>query len=165
MSLPLDWLAKLEAAGATSVGVNIAALHSANSRPRKTRKPDTESCILEVCVPLPPTTNNLYLNAKYGGRVPTAKYKDWKGETEELFQQLTPMTQFPISVTITINGGKGFRKGSDIANREKGIIDAIVAAGVIPDDSWEYVQRVVIEYQPAAGKKAIAFARVRLDPL
>lgn len=165
MGLPLDWLAKLEAAGATSTGVNTAALQAANSKPKKTRKPDTETCIREICVPIPPTTNNLFLNARYGGRITTDKYKDWKGETEELFRQLTPMTQFPIAITITINGGKGFRKGSDIANREKAIVDSIVAAEVIPDDSWDYVQRVLIEYQPAAGKKAIAFARVRLDPL
>ena len=141
MGFPIEWINKIE--------------------PRRPKKADLN----EITVPLPPTTNNLFINVPGRGRVKSPKYREWCEEVSSEFERLAVQTLFPVEVKITICGGKGFRSDSDIANREKGIIDAIVAAEKIPDDSWQYVQRVIIEYQHPVNKKSVACAIVRISPM
>lgn len=156
-----SWADILESHGASVQGVNLKALVS--ETPKQTKAASGKAKQVELA--LPPTSNNLFINVQGRGRVPSPKYREWKAIAQLAFARMQPASVFPVAVHITVCGGKGFRKGSDICNREKGILDAMVEAGVLPDDSWEYVQEVVISYRPAASKTDIAKAIVRYDPL
>lgn len=157
-----SWLDILESQCASVQGVNLKAL-TGETPTKKVKTASGKSTQVEVV--LPPTSNNLFINVNGRGRVPSPKYREWKAIAQLAFARMQPAEVFPVSVHITVCGGKGFRKGSDICNREKGILDAMVEAGVLPDDSWEYVQRVIISYRPAASKTDIAKAIVGYEPL
>lgn len=106
------------------------------------------NCVRELTLtlPLPPSTNNLYAN-RAGGRYPTAAYKKWQ-QTAAAIIIGSPRVITPCAITIEITRGKGWRRGCDVANREKAVIDALVKHNVIPDDGWEHVCIVTMKYQP-----------------
>jgi Holliday junction resolvase RusA-like endonuclease len=62
-------------------------------------------------------------------------------------------------------GGKGWRKGRDIDNVLKPILDFLVHAGLIPDDNHEIVQRITITYSDPPKARDKAFLRVRIHAI
>lgn len=68
----------------------------------------------------------------------------------------------PVSVTVTVS--KAHNGRWDIDNiSEKRVLDGIVAAGVIPDDSVKYVHRVTKEVGPKHNNKGIVRLTVRVE--
>lgn len=67
-----------------------------------------------------------------------------------------------VEVTITIHQGKGWRRGRDLDNTIKPILDWSVRYGLLVDDDWEHVPsvRVMIGTQEPQ-----AYASVRYDRL
>lgn len=117
-----------------------------------------------IALPLPPSTNNLHLNVRGRGRVPTARYRAWKASVAPLLANLPPATQFPLAVYLTVHGGKGWRRNYDLSNRLKAVEDALVTAGLIPDDCSEFVRYVAIDYTEPATRTSSAFVTVRVVP-
>lgn len=117
-----------------------------------------------VPVPVPPSTNNLFLSMGRK-RVKTPEYRSWLEVAILSFRQLSKPERFPVEVVIQIHGGKRFNTRRDVGNCEKAISDALVEAGVIPDDSISAgLWRIVVEYKPAA-KTAEPCAIVSVNPL
>lgn len=117
----------------------------------------------EVVLPLVPSTNNLYYNARWGGRRRTDKYEAWIEAAAPAVSPLPVITTFPVAVSILIRGTKGFPVTADVANREKGVVDLIVALGKLPADDRRHVKRVVIEH--ADGEPGVpADMLVRITP-
>ena len=97
-----------------------------------------------MIVPAPPTANNLFPTGKGNRRFMSKEYKAWLEIAVPLFRAMTKPPSFPVEICIVIVPGNGWRVSSDIANREKGITDALVKAGVLPDDNQKYVASVRI---------------------
>lgn len=66
----------------------------------------------------------------------------------------------PVAVRLSFYGGKGFRKGRDLDNCEKAIMDFLQHCGVIEDDNYDCVPKIVKTYYPPASAKAKAYVRV-----
>lgn len=117
-----------------------------------------------VVLPLPPSSNNMFVNVPGRGRVPSAKYTKWKRQAAQSLKNLGKVTP-PVEVRIIIRPGKFWRRNSDIANREKAVTDALVAAKVIEDDHCLIVQRISVEYRPLPdppkGVPPVAIVMVR----
>ena len=116
-----------------------------------------------VVVLLPPTTNNLFRNLPGRGRCRTARYNAWIEKSQPILATLKPPKEFPCEVCLLIVPGKDWRQSSDVANREKAITDALVKAGVLPDDSCRFVCGVRIGL---AGKTTMprSFVQVWFEP-
>ena len=90
--------------------------------------------MMMATVPVPPSTNNLFLSMGRK-RVKTPEYRSWLQVAILSFRQLSKPERFTVEVVIQIHGGKRFNTRRDVGNCEKSISDALVEAGVIPDDS------------------------------
>lgn len=83
-------------------------------------------------LPIPPSVNNLFFNAKKGGRIPSSKYTAWKAEAGwHLNFQRAKMMVGEVLVYISIRRPN---KTSDLDNRTKALLDILVTQGVIRDD-------------------------------
>jgi len=107
----------------------------------------------EVTIPIPPSVNQLYRNVAGKGRASTRKYRQWKADVTWLLINELPKLVAPVKIGVTIKGGTGFRRNSDISNRIKATEDALVAAGRLEDDNVQHVTEVRARYFPPEGKE------------
>jgi crossover junction endodeoxyribonuclease RusA len=120
---------------------------------------------VRVAVPVPPSVNSLYLNVRGRGRVPTPAYRAWRAAAEPVIAaKLPPPPSFPVEVCGVILPGKGWRVTADVGNREKALTDALVAAGVLPDDRQRYVAGVRLAVDDAARSAGPTLVLVWLVP-
>jgi Holliday junction resolvase RusA-like endonuclease len=111
--------------------------------------PEPERETWACTLPLPPTTNNLFIN-RGKGRVKSPEYRTWQARAATILAKSGKWHGgYPVRVSIAILGGSDWRMNSDIANREKATVDALVQSGVIHDDSCKHVQEVSIRYESA----------------
>lgn len=96
---------------------------------------------------VPPSTNNLYFNARGKGRVKTERYKGWLNAAGWDVALAKPkLMQCPVKITILINRPN---KRSDIDNRNKALIDLLVKHGVLIDDNQ--VESLTTEWSNAVN--------------
>ena len=93
-----------------------------------------------VTVPIPPRLSDLF-GGTGNRRYVTKKYQAWRNAVDDVFATMLPVPQdqYPVEVRWVILPGKRWRTAADVANREKAITDAMVRAGVLVDDSQDYV--------------------------
>lgn len=113
-----------------------------------------ETAVLPLLIemPLPPTTNNLFINIKRG-RIISPDYREWKADVLKYLKGVGAVRQYPVAITCIIVDGTGWRSNSDVANREKAAVDALVENHILEGDSCKYVrsvQSVLLEMEDAA---------------
>lgn len=94
----------------------------------------------------PPSVNHIW-NRGRGGRVYRSRsYQTWI--TRNLFHtgHRVRMVPGPVHVSIRIYGGKGWRKGRDIDNVLKPLMDFLQHIGAITDDCAEVVTSIAVGY-------------------
>lgn len=102
----------------------------------------------EIFLPFPPSVNNLHFNVKGRGRASTPDYRKWKEEAGwKLIHQKPPRITARVEIRIDLDDT---RQG-DAANREKAVVDLLVAHKIIPGDSKKYVKRVSIGWEKITG--------------
>ena len=102
-----------------------------------------------VTVPAPPSTNNLYLNAKGKGRVKSPEYRAWIDATAGLWAELASPESYPCEFYVIFQGKWDRHRDGD--NAFKPLLDACVAAGVIAGDSLARVWGWHGVYAPHLG--------------
>jgi Holliday junction resolvase RusA-like endonuclease len=107
-----------------------------------------------VRVPVPPSTNNLFVSGRGGKRFPSQKYKAWRLVAIPQLQLLAPVEVYPVRAVLVVVGK--LRKGRDIDNLVKAILDGAKSAGVIADDDFSHVSAVSITYAPEPGAEGVA---------
>jgi Holliday junction resolvase RusA-like endonuclease len=84
-------------------------------------------------LPLPPSTNNLFINLPGKGRVRSGAYKAWERQASaSLTFASWDMPTKPYTVTIRLN----MDHRGDIDNRVKAVLDLLVRHGVLEGDQW-----------------------------
>jgi crossover junction endodeoxyribonuclease RusA len=103
---------------------------------------------MKLILPLPPGTNNLYFNVPNRGRVISGTYQRWRKVAEDTLWN-TKITRFlvPVDVHIRIED-KGRR---DIDGFAKPLLDFLVRASVVEDDSRKYIRRLTMEWADIEG--------------
>jgi Holliday junction resolvase RusA-like endonuclease len=113
--------------------------------------------MIELRLPFPPSVNAMFLNSpnlRGKGRIPSPEYKAWKVEAgKELLLQAPSKIEGPVRITIDLDDT---RRG-DCDNRNKSILDLLVAHRVIEGDSKRIVRRVSIGWEQITG------CRVRIE--
>ena len=105
----------------------------------------------------PPSANHLFRNVKGVGRVKSGHYEDFvrRAVTAIGQQAVDPLAGH----VVAIFGVERMSANADIDNRLKAMLDAIVKAGVIEDDSL--VTAIAISWLPSAN----GMSHVRLLPV
>lgn len=119
-----------------------------------------------VELPVPPSVNNIWRVARHGNRtrVTLSKgYREWLDLAIILLRMNMPRVKaYPVAVRITIVRGKGWSKGRDADNTIKALVDALVKAERIADDSEDYVTEFSVRFGPSAER---ACALVTVEPV
>jgi len=112
--------------------------------------------MIEMWLPVPPSTNNLYLNVRghRGGRIKAPRYRLWlKQAGLELLVQRPRPVHGPYRLSIELpRSTRG-----DVGNREKAISDLLVAHGLIDDDRYAVAISISKNGQPGC------YAHVRVQ--
>jgi Holliday junction resolvase RusA-like endonuclease len=95
-------------------------------------------------LPVPPTTNHLYLNMRGKGRVKSPQYRDWITEAGLLLNRQWGLSKIETQVTIEILVERQGKRRADISNRIKAVEDLMVSQGVLADD--RLVERVEAQW-------------------
>jgi crossover junction endodeoxyribonuclease RusA len=118
--------------------------------------------MIEIRLPLPPSTNALYANVPGKGRVKSSRYRTWLNAAGWALKE-----QKPKSVSgdyrLWIWAERPDNRRRDLGNLEKPLSDLLVAHGVVSDDSqcvalclfWEGVGReCVVHIEPAVSARS-----------
>ena len=105
------------------------------------------SAAVSFTIPTPPSVNQLFRNLKGKGRVKTGVYNDWIGFalTAIRLQNVQPVA----GRVLVIVGVERMSLSSDIDNRLKACLDAIVKAEIIEDDSL--ITAIAISWLPKSN--------------
>lgn len=108
-----------------------------------------------------PTRKRTRFGYSVQGRARSQVYEAWLATTLPILRGIPPLT-LPASIVIEVVGGQGWRINRDLDNAEKAIIDALVTAGRLPDDSTQYLQRKLTVYTEPPGGRRRSTAHVLL---
>lgn len=116
---------------------------SAKHITKKSRNQTMNSPLATYTMTMPTTTN--HIRASYKGRLITSKaYRIWQQNTAiDLFGQKKHAT-ITQDIFLSVKLSPKTKAKTDIDNRNKGIFDALVASGIITDDSQ--VKKLLIEF-------------------
>lgn len=105
-------------------------------------------------LPRPISLNNMFANVKGRGRVKTKRYNTWTHHAAAMLndQKPLPRANGPVRIVFAV-GEVGVSAAMDGDNTLKGCIDALVEAGVLPDDNRKTVRGVGMEWVP--GKDGV----------
>ena len=166
-----EWLAKARAEGRITetrtnipgvsvvevAALDIDRIHHIHAMPLPdggtSRCERDETTPLRFELPIPPSTNNLYVNTRRG-RVLSPEGRAWKESVllELALKKMRPWVASvakPFGIEYTVVGPVNMSR--DIANFEKVCTDCLVTAGVIPGDSIRAgLWRVCLMYVHAA---------------
>lgn len=96
-------------------------------------KPRCLSRTFTLTFPLPPSVNNLYLNARHGGRIKAPAYRAWE-KLADGYALAVRRECLQGDLRAVYNMGKPSGRRMDLANREKATTDALVRWGIMTDD-------------------------------
>ncbi len=103
---------------------------------------------MEIHLPFPPSTNNLFVNIPGRGRAPSREYEKWKADAAWLLKSQR-LGKFEPRAIVFIDIDEK-RKG-DADNRSKAVLDLLVEHGVLAGDSKKHVKRVSIGWERVDG--------------
>ena len=102
---------------------------------------------ISFTMPVPPSVNGIFRNARGRGRVKTKDYIDWRAyaATSIRLQRVGRVRGH----VVVVFGVERASLTADIDNRVKAMLDAMVDAGVIDDD--RFVTALAVAWLPAAN--------------
>jgi crossover junction endodeoxyribonuclease RusA len=107
--------------------------------------------MIALSLPLPPSVNNLFVNAPGRGRAPSPGYKKWKADAAIC---IMAARQKPVAgrfkATLTFDQPDNRRR--DLDNMAKAPLDALKRAGLIEDD--RLARKLTLEWGDAKPKGA-----------
>jgi len=110
--------------------------------------------LFQCTLPIPPSVNNLFVNARGRGRYPSKKYTAWKKAALAAFLPKRPNAVIERPIEIVIRMSTKCR--SDLDNIAKAPIDFLVQNGVIQNDNRAIVKRIVLEWDASITGAAIS---------
>jgi len=107
-----------------------------------------KSCTIQE----PFSANKMYTPIARGKMIKSKKYKTWiEINTPIIKENLLPADKFPIEVEILIMANTQWKLKSDPDNIVKPIIDLLVRAEIVPDDTGRFIESVKVRYLQGFG--------------
>jgi Holliday junction resolvase RusA-like endonuclease len=105
--------------------------------------------MIDVMLPVPPSTNNLFINVRGKGRIKSAEYRAWLDHAGLLLKvRSSKVVEGPFEVEVRLS----HKARGDIDNRMKAAIDLMVRHGRVPDDSKMWRATVARDESIAPGE-------------
>jgi Holliday junction resolvase RusA-like endonuclease len=117
------------------------------------------SCIINK----PFSANQMYVPIARGKMAKSRKYNAWiEKNLPVLKEEMLPASQFPINVELLVMANHLWRMKNDVDNLVKPLIDLLVRAQIIPDDTSRYVENVHLRYLYIPGDPMV---RISYEPV
>ena len=109
-------------------------------------------------LPAPVPLAACFTNVPRRGRVPTKRYLEWQ---REAMWTIKAQRSRPVKgrVAITVSLVPPDNRARDAGNTDKAVMDVLVKAGIIEDDSNRYVRRVTYEWVDAGPPCVVVISR------
>lgn len=121
---------------------------------------------VEFTLPWPPSANRMYGNTNDGGRYLLPKTKKYYDACYfEIYHQLGKIPKFYKKVTMRIDFFPRRNGGWDASNHFKAPEDAIVKAGVIPDDQVKYLQPLAPIIHQRVKREEQPYIKITLEEI
>lgn len=115
--------------------------------------------LINLHLPFPPTTNNLFMNVGKR-RIPTKAYRDWREMAcVQIDNQMRSQKAITGPYHMVIELDRPDKRGRDVTNYAKAPEDALVVSGVIRDDSDALSVMLKWSDRPT-GKGAMAWIEI-----
>lgn len=102
----------------------------------------TYACLL---LPFPPSVNNLFANnPRTRGRFPSKAYTAWQDEARHALLEQAPLPAIKGPYNATYTFGRPDKRRRDLGNLLKAPEDALVAHGIIEDDTL--AQQIILQW-------------------
>ena len=107
-----------------------------------------KSCTIEE----PFSANKMYTPIARGKLIKSKKYRNWIDKNISIIKEnLLPANKFPIEVEILIMADFQWKMKSDPDNIVKPIVDLLVRAEIVPDDTSRFIESVKVRYLQGFG--------------
>jgi len=107
-----------------------------------------KSCTIQE----PFSANKMYAPVARGKMVKSKKYNDWIEKNISIIKDnLLPAASYPIEIEILILADFQWKMKCDPDNIVKPIVDLLVRAEIIPDDTSRFVESVKVRYLQGFG--------------
>ncbi|NES89284.1 hypothetical protein [Okeania sp. SIO2B9] len=105
-----------------------------------------------IVYPLPPTLNKIISSARRSIYASSSEKRKWTQELALMSSALQPYGENKVWLCFNWRVFNENRDPDNIAAAAKYIMDGLVAAGVLPDDSLRYIGSPVLHYYDKAEK-------------
>ena len=107
-----------------------------------------KSCTIQE----PFSANKMYAPVARGKMVKSKKYNDWINKNVSIIKDsLLPAKEFPIEVEILVMADTQWKMKCDPDNIVKPIVDLLVRAEIVPDDTSRFIESVKVRYLQGFG--------------
>ena len=111
----------------------------------------------------PFSANQMYVPIARGKMVKSKKYNAWiEKNLQIMISEMTPVSQFPVNIELLVMANHLWRQKNDMDNLAKPLIDLLVKAKIVPDDSSRYIENVHIRYLYVSGDPLV---RISYEPV
>jgi Holliday junction resolvase RusA-like endonuclease len=129
----------------------LAVFNKNRALPSRVDAPFHNPAALRIELPMPPTTNNLFATDRASGRrFRTSDYQAWVKAGWRLAAQRAPLMAGRVSLLLEVEEPKTKRR-QDVANREKAVVDLLVAHCVIGGDCQNFVREITLRWADVTG--------------
>ena len=112
----------------------------------------------------PFSANKMYVPVAKGKLVKSKKYNSWiEINTPILKENLLPAKKFPIEVEILVLADTQWKMRSDADNIIKPIVDLLVRAEIVPDDTSRFIESVKVRYLQGFGPAVTCISYTTVD--
>ena len=119
-----------------------------------------KSCTIQE----PFSANKMYAPVARGKMVKSKKYNEWINKNISIIKDtLIPATQFPIEVEILIMADFQWKMKCDPDNIVKPIVDLLVRAEIIPDETSRFIESVKVRYLQGFGSPVTCISYSVID--
>lgn len=95
----------------------------------------------------PFSANKMYTPVAYGKLIKSKKYREWIDKNLPIIvESMLPADSFPVDVEILVMADMNWKMKHDSDNLIKPIVDLLVRAKIIPNDTTRYVNSVKVRY-------------------
>ena len=112
----------------------------------------------------PFSANKMYTPIAKGKLIKSKKYNLWiETYTPILKEKLLPAKKFPIEVEILVLADVQWKMKSDADNIIKPIVDLLVRAEIVPDDTSRFIESVKVRYLQGFGPAVTCISYTTVD--
>jgi len=112
--------------------------------------------IIRLTAPIPSKKNSRLVVGRGRGRalnIPSAQYREWhKANLGSVRAQVAGLPPLAAPLELRLRIFLADRHRRDLDNALSSVLDLLVDAGVLPDDSWAVVPRMSVEAELVSGE-------------